>query len=152
MKVDMPLNQNKQQKKRNQSHHVRVWHKAIFVEGCARIETCSVGEKILDPVGIPLMERLKHQAINSVLLKQAKTWRTAPLRSSVIVSERNHPVRMPRGRLATNFTVDKHPRQLLSFIKQIPQSNSNRLTDNSSNENTYEITLKNNRFSTTLIE
>ena len=33
----------------------------------ARIKTCAAGAKILDPVGIPLMRRLRHQPINLVL-------------------------------------------------------------------------------------
>ena len=47
-----------------------VWHKAISWWGpCTNQDLCMGGEKILDPVSIPLMGHLRHQAINLIPLK-----------------------------------------------------------------------------------
>ena len=49
------------------SYYVRIWHKVILWWGpCTNWDSCMVDAKILDPVGISLLEHLRHQAINRI--------------------------------------------------------------------------------------
>ena len=65
--------------------------------GRARIETCAVGAKNLDPVDIPFLRRLKHQAIKLVLqASKGQEWRSPKVKVSWYAT--NCSPRMPGGR------------------------------------------------------
>ena len=50
------------------SHCIRIWHMAILWQGPrTNRNSCVAGAKILDSVGVLLMGRLRHQAINIVM-------------------------------------------------------------------------------------
>ena len=84
-----------------------IWHAIVSEYGTrpfyggvrVRIEICATGAKILHPVDIPLLGRLRHQAINFVL-PEGKDLGVAPWDQGVIVHKYNYPVRVLWGAVA----------------------------------------------------